>query len=64
MCRYDFASEFEEAVGHALDRGTNTKVLLRMPEAGLPSESEAGFSTEQEASLSTQPEEIRQMWRL
>lgn len=38
-CRYELATEFEEAVGHAMDRGTNTKVLFRMSDVG---------STEQE----------------
>lgn len=32
---YELSSEFEEALDHAMDRGKNTKVMLRMQEVGV-----------------------------
>jgi len=34
--RYDLVAELEEAISHALDRGTNTKAVLRMPDVDFP----------------------------
>jgi hypothetical protein len=33
--RYELSGEFEEALDHAMDRGKNTKVMLRMQEVGV-----------------------------
>ncbi len=33
-CRYELATEFDEALDHAQDSGRNTKILLRMADVG------------------------------
>lgn len=38
--RYDLATEFQEAVEHAEDRGTKSKALLCMAELSVPEEVE------------------------
>lgn len=33
--RYDLATEFNEALEHALDRGKNTKIMLKVSDVGV-----------------------------
>lgn len=33
--RYELATEFDEALEHALERGKNTKVLLKVSDVGV-----------------------------
>ena len=34
MTEYELSTEFDDALDHAMDRGKNTKVILKMAEVG------------------------------
>ena len=43
VTEYELSTEFDEAMDHALDRGKNTKIVLRVSEVGEKYDSPAGL---------------------